>query len=82
MVNAKEAVRTANAFVADLFPEGSDLRLEQVAPEGPRWEVVFSFHIPEKSSLLLALGQNQRVFKSVEVDRESGEPISIKVWKM
>lgn len=81
MINAKEAVKAANAFVADLFPEGRDLRLEQVAPQGSDWEVVFSFNLAEQSSLMAALGQPSRLFKAVEVDRESGEPISVKVWK-
>lgn len=82
MINVKEAVTAANAFVADLFPDGRDLRLEQITPAGPRWEVVFSFQLPERNVLTLAIGQSNRVFKAIEVDRQSGEPISLKVWKM
>ena len=82
MVNAKEAAKISSLFVADLFPEGRDLRLEQVEPVGSDWEVVLSFQFPEHSPLMLAIGQPNRAFKAVKVDRDSGEPISVKVWKV
>lgn len=77
MVTAKEAVQISSAYVADLFQQVHDLRLEQVAPHGQEWEVIFSFR-PDS----MAFGASNRVFKAVEVDRESGEPRAVKIWQM
>jgi hypothetical protein len=76
----KEAVTAAAGFVGELFPNAKDVRLEEIVAQGPVWHVVVSFTAQE-STLSQMLSQPQRTFKQVEVQRDSGEPIALRVWK-
>lgn len=80
MANMKEAVGVAAKFVADLFPEARDIRLEEIVADGSVWNVVLSF-MPIENTLASMLGNPQRLFKTVEVQRDSGEPLALRVWK-
>jgi hypothetical protein len=81
MITVKEAVASATLFVTDLFPNALDLRLEQVEMIGSWWRVVISFKFSEPSTLLLAMGAQNRLFKEVDVDRESGQAVALRMFK-
>jgi len=81
MVTVKEAVRGAGQFVSELFPDAKSLRLEQVESGGPLWRVVMSFQLSEPSGLAVALGQDGRLFKEVDVDADTGEGTALRIWK-
>ena len=81
MVTAKQAVAAASGFLVDLIAETPELRLEQVSPLGPNWGVVLSFKT-EVDYQSIFNGAEKRVFKSVTMDRESGEPQSMTMWKV
>jgi hypothetical protein len=80
MANMKEAVGTAAKFIAELFPDADDIRLEEVAAEGSVWSVVLSF-VPDGKNLLSVFDSPKRTFKTIEVERDSGEPLALRVWK-
>jgi hypothetical protein len=80
MANIKQAVSTGAEFLEDLFPDAADVRLEEVVAQGPVWQIVFSFTTPGES-LAKRLGVDSRIYKQVEVERESNEPQALKVWK-
>lgn len=84
MVDVKESVATANAFVMDLFPAARDLRLEEVALNsgGTTWQVVLSFRLFESAQLAPLASQGNRMFKQVDVDRLSAEARALRSWKM
>lgn len=78
----KDAVASASHFVEDLYPQARDIRLEEIQPdETSKWKVVLSFQIGESSSLASVIGNSNRLFKSVEVDRDTSEPLSLAIWK-
>lgn len=81
MITVKQAVVSATSFVADLFANAQDLRLEQVEMFGSSWRIVISFKLSEPSTLLLAMGGSNRIFKEVDVDRESGEATALRMFK-
>ena len=81
MVGVKDAVRSATTFVGELYPEATDIRLEEVEPSSALWTVVISFRTGERATLGYVLGTDQRLFKTVSVDKEDGSPVSLKVWK-
>ena len=59
-------------FVEELFPEARDIRLEEIVANGPKWNVVVSFQTAG-SYPLSELMKMPRIFKQVEVERDSGE---------
>ena len=81
MITVKDAVKGAGEFVTELFPEAKDVRLEQVERHMALWQVIMSFKIGETSGLSAALGQQNRLFKEVDVDADSGEPTALRMWK-
>lgn len=84
MANMKEAVVSAAQFVGDLFPNSKDVRLEEIVADESLWHVVLSFTLTNESPPTIATmlgGLSQRLFKQVEVQRDSGEPIALRVWK-
>lgn len=80
MTSVKEAVQAAIEFVGDLFPEARGIRLEEVEPLPSKWSVVLSFNTGEPTTLATVMGE-RRIYKAVEVDSDSGEPRSLKIWK-
>ncbi len=83
MVNMKDAVTNANSFLADLFPEARNPRLEEVELANDQfWNIVLSYEPWPATPLGLLSGPNNRLFKLIRVDADSGEPRSLKIWKM
>ena len=84
MINVKEAVKVATAYFAELFPNAKEVRLEEVemAEEGPWWDVTVSFEIPAATAMEAILAQRNREYKIIKVNRDSGEPHSIKIRKL
>ena len=82
MIGVKDAVKSATEFVADLYPGARDIRLEEVEVDaGPQqWSVVLSFNTGEPSTLASVMGE-QRFFKQVAVQLDSGEPTGLKIWR-
>jgi hypothetical protein len=80
MANFKEAVAASARFVEELFPEARDIRLEEIVANGPKWNVVVSFQTAA-SSPLSALMASSRIFKQVEVERDTGKPVALRVWQ-
>jgi hypothetical protein len=82
MVSVKEAVTSATAFVEELFPGARDIRLEEVESISSNWFVVISFKTgDEPTTFASVMGANSRLFKTVLIDLENGEPFALKVWK-
>ena len=84
MLNVKDAVKVATAYFADLFPDARDARLEEVemSDEGPWWDVTVSFELPAATPIEAMLAQRSREYKIIKVNRDSGEPHSIKIRKL
>ena len=81
MIPVKEAVVSASAFVASLYPNPLDVRLEQVEKVGRWWRVVLSFKASDANSLGMMLGQPNRLFKEIDVDMETGEAEALRMFK-
>jgi hypothetical protein len=95
MIDVKQAVTAAKAYVSELFPSGEalDLRLEEVehSQETNRWEVTLSFlmkrPLPEglrgpmiDIAVASVLAQPyDRVYKTIGVEDQTGEVISMKI---
>jgi len=83
MTPMKEAVSTAHQFIADLYPQAQDIRLEEIQPIEPtKWKVVFSFQVGEISALASVISNNNRLFKTVEIDRNTNEALSLTSFKL
>jgi hypothetical protein len=84
MLLVKEAVQQAIKIFSELFPNAKDVRLEEVelSTDGPWWEITLSFVPMGLSAFESVLGQANRVYKRVEIDRETGELNSIKIRKI
>jgi hypothetical protein len=80
MASMKEAVAASAKFVEELFPEARDIRLEEIVANGPKWNVVVSFQTAG-SYPLSELMKMPRIFKQVVVERDSGEPVALRVWQ-
>lgn len=88
MLTVKEAVRAAESWVRDLYPEDDirHLRLEEVefSDEG-HWRITLGWLEPavRKNSLATALQPDAhalpRVYKTLEVDAETGAVKSMKI---
>ena len=83
MVDVKQAVSTANSFLADLYPAARDIRLEEVSLNaiGTTWQSVLSFRVVDSGQLAPLSSQGSRVYKQVDVDRISGEARALRAWK-
>jgi hypothetical protein len=83
LISIKRAVTTAQEFVADMFPEARDIRLEEVAylENYDEWEVTLSFPSGEEKTFANALAGQPRLFKTVRINANNGEPLSLKVFK-
>ncbi len=82
MIGVKDAVKNATEFVADLYPGARDIRLEEVEVDTEKqqeWSVVLSFKTHELGTLASVMGE-QRLFKQVAVQLESGQPVSLRIW--
>jgi len=85
MVEVKEAVSIAKNFMKDLYASSfslKDLILEEVdqTDDGKYWLITlgFSREKPNISALLPSV-QIERVYKSIKVDKETGEPVAMQI---
>ncbi len=83
MADMKEAVASAAKFITEMFPKANDIRLEEIVANGTVWNVVLSFVEGEKglADILYPISNSNRSFKTIEVEKDSGEPRALRVWK-
>jgi len=81
MIGVKEAVQAAATSVESLYPNARGIRLEEVQYVGPFWSVVMSFNTGEPTTLASVMGNETRLFKTVEIDPDTGNLVALKVWK-
>jgi len=76
-VSTKEAIQAARVHLLEFLPEAArSLRLEEIEREGPYWAITFSIG----NSDVLAAGPFGfgRVAKTISIDAETGEFVSLK----
>lgn len=88
MITVKQAVASAIAFVSDLL-DAQSITLEEVdfTSDKRYWLITLGFIRPDVDgdmrTLVAALnGQGIREYKIFEVDRETGETISMKIREL
>lgn len=91
MITLQEAVKAAKSYLSELDPDEPyrDLRVEEVdKSEKGDWEITLGFHRKRDITIFgsgsIINGQNQiarenRVYKTVEIDGDSGEAKRIKI---
>lgn len=72
---AKEAISAARAHFAELFPDRSGLRLEEIERYGPNWAITFSMNSTGFSVSPFGMG---REAKTIIISGEDGSFISLK----
>jgi len=81
-IDMKGAVQSAFAFAKEMFPEATDIRLEEVEPKSGGWSVVVSFATGQSNTFAIMRGEEgSRVYKTITIESESGQAKSLKVWK-
>lgn len=89
MLTVKEAVKAAEAWIQELYPKSAlqHLRLEEVelSDDGHRWYITLGWveRAVRENALTAALDREvralPRVYKTLEVDAETGEVKSMKI---
>lgn len=95
-VDMKGAVKEAIACVEGFFPEAKDILLEEVElrqghyenspsdgrifKQDPLWRVVVSFKSGKPGKLSEVMGGDPRLFREVNIERNSGEVRSMGTW--
>lgn len=90
MINVKQAVRAAADYLDMLYEEQplADVRLEEVEKTSDRqnWLVTWSFSRTESPAgnafQALAGPQTRRVYKVVEIEGDSGEPVAMRIREL
>ena len=89
MVDVKEAVKNASAFIGELYAGKSlaDLDLEEVerSEDDKYWFITLGYLRPQQttSALQMAITRPwERVYKVVKIDAESGKPLSMLIRKL
>jgi hypothetical protein len=92
MIDVKEAVKKALAYLIDIIPDSDfiDPRLEEIesSDDGKNWFVTVSFirRVPPVSDVERALGESltprERVYKIITIDAETGKPLSMKIRQL
>jgi hypothetical protein len=86
MLDVKEAVKAATEFLGPLYPGATGFRLEEVEPGADDiWRVVLSFFPTDPSlspiEVLSGTGGRKRLYKSIEINKNTGRPIALKMWR-
>ncbi len=81
MIPMKNAVKIASDYLAEVFPDVREVRLEEVelAEEGPFWNITFSFLRPQPPPLSMI---SDREYKVVQVGSDKGDLHSIRIRKL
>jgi len=85
MVEIKRAVSIAKDFIINLNSELGDLNdlaLEEISQteDGKYWLVTMGFSRQKPpTSKLLPTYQMERVYKTIKVDKETGEPVAMQI---
>ena len=84
MISGKEAVAEASQFIRDLLGDSiSDLLLEELEYDdgANRWTVTLSYARPAAAgdNVIVMLSPKTRVYKKVQVDANTGMPLSMKI---
>lgn len=88
MVDLKEAVSAANKFIKDAFSEDiSDLQLEEISRSDDEkfWLITMGFfrkRAPQHTLEALVGTRPERVYKSIKVDSETGQAVSMQIRKL
>lgn len=90
MVGIKEAVSAANQFVNEVYSNTfPDLMLEEItrSDDDKYWLITLGFtrestyRTPLHAAMGTALKERERVYKTVKVDAETGQPIAMQIRK-
>jgi hypothetical protein len=91
-MDSKEAIKAGFKYLMDLFPNDSDVRLEEVEKDAEKdnWLITFSLSgIPEKTMLsnlqlagVLLPNNAKRRFKILTIESATGEVISMKIREL
>lgn len=85
MVEIKQAVSIAKEFIANLNAELGDLNglaLEEISQteDGSYWLVTMGFSRQKPSEhTLWPNNQMERVYKTIKVDKQTGEPVAMQI---
>lgn len=88
MVDVKQAVKAAAEYMQMLYEgeELTDLRLEEVEKSSSfddnNWLITFGFtnaNTPANAFQALAGSNRERIYKVIEVDGDTGEPIAMRI---
>lgn len=85
MIEIKQAVSIAKEFVANLNAELGDMKelaLEEISQteEGDYWLVTVGFSRPKPSeNAIWQTKAMERVYKTIKIDRHSGEPVAMQI---
>ena len=87
MIDVKQAVAIALKYVLDLEQTqiiNLDLEEVELSPNGNQWYVTVGYERvrPTPTSLAAVLGANPRIYKIVTINRDTGEPVSLKIRKL
>ena len=66
-----------------MFPEARNIRLEEVEylDNDSEWYVTVSFPSGEERTFANAVSGEPRLFKSIRINSNNGEPVALKVFK-
>lgn len=79
MIDAKQAVTTAQEYFNTFFPHVRDVQLEEVEinPEGSHWLITLSF--PDDDGTSIGLYPRNRKYKLFRIDAEKGIVTAMKM---
>ena len=83
-LDSRTAIERAKSYVKEVFSDIKDLRLEEIERSSDRkhWLVTFSFSRPDLTILGESFTNPHRDYKTVTVDANTGEPISVKIREL
>ncbi len=85
MIDLKTASGIAIEFVQKIYPENGDFKVEEIETTEDRkyWLItVGMYDYSDVKGTLAALVTKPRKYKSVQIDKENGEVISMKIRKI
>lgn len=85
MIDLKQASENALAFVEKIYPENGDFQVEEIetTEDGKYWLITIGMYdFKDVKGTLAALVTKPRKYKSVQIDKENGDVISMKIRKI
>jgi hypothetical protein len=82
LLTAQDAAKLASKYLTEMLPNTGAIRLEEVEVKAgpPRWLITLSCLDPDENPLGgLQYGPARRIYKTIEIDGNTGEFISMKI---